>query len=574
MLTLGFGRRARGHAASALVWAVANLAGCSAPTSNSSVDATTTYSTSSTSSVAPSTTPQAPTNPGLPAAPPATSHPTATEPPATSLPTTLGENPTQPGSEPVPSAPLSDSDEDLTRDVTSTEATSANSSEPSEETSAPTTTDEPLPPVNLPKGLNGMFPLPGATAICPEPSLHLTFPGKPSLGNQGKIAVYDVTQPGNAIATVDLSKSTVSDSIGGSTFTVAKPAYVDGNEVIFTLPARGLGYGKTFYVNIEAGAVKAPSGDSFTISDDQTWRFTTLDAAPTNKAELRVALDGSGQYCTLQGAIDAAQEDTTISIGVGNYYGLVYFKNKRGLTIHGEDREKTALKGVNNNNLNPSTRGRALIGSETVTGLTIENLTIQNLTPQDGSQAEALALLKCDQCVVRDANILSLQDTLLWSGRIYAEDCYIAGNVDYIWGEGTVYFNRCEIRTVGRKGYNVQARNGANAHGYVFVDSKLTADSGVTGDVLARIDVSAYPNSEVAYVDCEMGPHISAAGWLTSGGNAPGSLRFLEYKSRTPSGDLVDTSKRLTGSRQLSDDDAEIYRDPAQILGGWQPPVR
>lgn len=419
-----------------------------------------------------------------------------------------------------------------------------------------------------------MFPLPGATAICPDPSLHLTFPGKPSLGTQGKISVYDAAQPGNPIATVDLSKSTVSDSIGGSTFTVAKPAYVDGNEVIFTLPARGLGYGKTFYVNIDAGAVKAPDGESFTITDDQTWRFTTLGAAPTSKADLRVALDGDGHYCTLQGAIDAAEEGTTISVGVGNYYGLAYFKNKRNLTIHGDDRERTALKGVNNNNLNPSTRGRALIGSESVTGLTIENLTIQNLTPQDGSQAEALALLKCDQCVVRDANILSLQDTLLWSGRIYAEDCYIAGNVDYIWGEGTVYFNRCEIRTIGRKGYNVQARNGANAHGYVFVDSKLTADDGITGDVLARIDVSAYPSSEVAYIDCEMGPHISTAGWLLSGGNAPNSLRFLEYKSRTPSGGLVDTSKRLTGSRQLSDSDAATYRNPAQVLGGWSPPVR
>lgn len=56
----------------------------------------------------------------------------------------------------------------------------------------------------------------------------------------------------------------------------------------------------------------------------------------------------------------------------------------------------------------------------------------------------------CDQCVVREVDILSLQDTLLWSGRLYAEDCYIAGNVDFIWDEGSAYFNRCEIKTVGR----------------------------------------------------------------------------------------------------------------------------
>lgn len=575
MLERGFGGGVRRHAI-ALVWGITGFVGCSDPTSSTRADTTGTVDTPSTLAT-PSNGTTSNTGTGTPdtaasTAPSATSHPTNTTQPAT--PTSSPDSTSDVTAEPAPSTSDASSDPELTGDHTTGASNPPPATASTGDVSETVTTDAPSPPVDLPDGLVDMFPLPDASAVCPDPTLHLTFAGKPSLGAQGKISVYDATQPGSPVATVDLSKSTVSDSLGGSTFTVAKPAYVDGNEVIFGLPARGLGYGKTFYVTIDAGAIKAPNGESFTISDDRTWRFTTFDVAPADKSALRVALDGDGQYCTLQSAVDAAQEGTTISMGVGNYYGLVYFKNKTGLTIHGEDRERTAIKGINNNNLNPSTRGRALVGSESVKGLTLENLTIQNLTPQDGSQAEALVLLKCDQCVVRDANILSLQDTLLWSGRIYAEDCYVAGNVDYIWGEGTVYFNRCEFRTVGRKGYNVQARNGASAHGYVFVDSKLTADDGITGDILARIDVSAYPNSEVAYIDCEMGPHISAAGWLISGGNAPSSLRFLEYKSKTPTGALVDTSNRLTGSRQLSDNDAATYRDPAQILGGWSPPVR
>ena len=119
----------------------------------------------------------------------------------------------------------------------------------------------------------------------------------------------------------------------------------------------------------------------------------------------------------------------------------------------------------------------------------IDTLTIHNVTPQGGSQAEALRLQSCDKCVVRNADILSLQDTLLWSGRVYAKNCYIAGNVDFVWGTGVAYFDACEIKTVGQAGAIVQARNGASAYGYVFVDSKLTADPGVTGQVLARIDV-------------------------------------------------------------------------------------
>src|SRR5690606_31444894 len=95
----------------------------------------------------------------------------------------------------------------------------------------------------------------------------------------------------------------------------------------------------------------------------------------------------------------------------------------------------------------------------------------------------------CDQCKISHTVVSSLQDTLLWSGRIYASDSLIIGNVDYIWGTGAAFFERCEVRTVGRKGYILQSRNTGQTSGYVFVDSKLTADPGITGDILARIEV-------------------------------------------------------------------------------------
>jgi pectin methylesterase-like acyl-CoA thioesterase len=281
-------------------------------------------------------------------------------------------------------------------------------------------------------------------------------------------------------------------------------------------------------------------------------------------------VDGTGQFCTLQGAITAANPGADILVASGAYYGIVYFKDKDGLSIIGDDRETTVIAGVNNNNLNPSTRGRALVGLENVSDFLIESVTIENQTPQGGSQAEALAMLSCDQCIVRDATVRSLQDTLLWSGKIYAEDCLIEGNVDYIWGTGTAYFNRCEIRTVGRKGYNLQARNGSN-YGYVFVDSQLTADPGITDDILARIDVTQYPMSHVAYIDCEMGSHIAPVGWTITGGGSTANLRFWEYKSRTPQGVLVNTSSRAAGSRQISDAEAAQMRDPTFVFGGWDP---
>jgi hypothetical protein len=84
--------------------------------------------------------------------------------------------------------------------------------------------------------------------------------------------------------------------------------------------------------------------------------------------------------------------------------------------------------------------------------------------------------------------------------------------------------------------------------------------------------VSAYPASHVAYIDCTLGPHISSAGWTITGGSAPASLRFWEYRSKSPAGELLGTSGRAAGSKQLSSDEAAAMRDKAGVLGGWLPP--
>jgi pectin methylesterase-like acyl-CoA thioesterase len=333
----------------------------------------------------------------------------------------------------------------------------------------------------------------------------------------------------------------------------------------------------TYYVTVESGAISPPGGGAFSVTDTNAWRFTTTAAAPSNRAALSVALDGSGSFCSVQGAFDLIPANNsaavTVTVGTGNYHEIVYLNAKSNVTLQGQDRSGTVISGTNNNNLNPSTRGRALFGVDSVNNLTIRNLTIRNLTPQGGSQAEALRLQACDRCVVRDATIISLQDTLLWAGRIYAANCLIEGNVDYIWGTGAAYFSNCEIRTIGRAGYILQARNTTSGYGYVFVDSKLTADSGITNNILARIDAGAYPGSHVAFISCQMSNAVAPAGWLLTAGSATSSLRFWEYKSVDASGNPINVSQRLAGSRQLSDSEAAMMRDATVVLGGWQPPT-
>lgn len=430
-----------------------------------------------------------------------------------------------------------------------------------------------MPTVDLPAGVVGLFPQPGGTNICADPALRLRFASAPKLGSSGKLSVFDVSAPNAAVVTVDFSVASITQTVGGQSYNQARPIFLEGNDVVVPLLSKALAYGKQYYVTVDAGAIQPASG-SFSITDAQDWRFSTLATAPTG-SKLSVALDGTGQFCSWQGALDAVPaknaEAVNIEIKNGLYHGLVNLNGKQNITLSGQDRKQTILSGVNNDKLNAGTRARALFGAESTNGLVIENVTIQNLTPQGGTQAEALRLQSCDKCVVRKSDIISLQDTLLWSGVIYAEDCYIAGNVDWVWGTGAVYFNRCEIKNLGRSGFIVQARNDANSYGYVFVDSKITADPGIGGTTLARIDVSQYPSSHVAYINCTLGSHISKAGWTVTGGSAPGSLRFWEYQSKDANGALIDVSGRAFG-KQISGEQAAQMRDPKVVLGGWQPP--
>ena len=110
-------------------------------------------------------------------------------------------------------------------------------------------------------------------------------------------------------------------------------------------------------------------------------------------------------------------------------------------------------------------------------------------------------------------------------------ECYVEGDVDFIWGSGTVYFDRCHLYAV-HDGYLVQSRNGADQLGYVFVDCRIDTAPNLKRCVLARIDPGRYPHSHVAFINCAMGRFITPAGWIFDG---PGSsapkadTRFWEF---------------------------------------------
>jgi pectin methylesterase-like acyl-CoA thioesterase len=56
---------------------------------------------------------------------------------------------------------------------------------------------------------------------------------------------------------------------------------------------------------------------------------------------------------------------------------------------------------------------------------------------------------------------------------------------------------------------------------------------------------------------------------------ASGTYREVwEHGSKSPSGRAIDVSQRHPVSTQIGADQAAMMRDPALVLGGWQPPLR
>ena len=422
-----------------------------------------------------------------------------------------------------------------------------------------------------------LFPEPGSVNICPDTPLRITFEGVPSLGSSGFIRIYRSSDH-HPVDSLDLKAPRFTNSVGGRVVRY-DPFTVSGNTVSVQLHSHVLEAGESYQVEIDREVFNAGGGTPFEgIGEGGAWNFTTrATGKPAKIASPRITVssEGSGDFCTLQGAVDAVPDDNQrpvfILMSNGVYNGITSIpRGKNHLHIQGEDRKATLIQGRNNNSLNPGRVGRALFSSD-ADDLTIENLTVFNTTPYKGSQAEALRI-QGNRCILRNSDFRSFQDTLLLGGRIYLTNCLVEGDVDFIWGEGSAFFDSCEI-TALHNGYYLQSRNPAGTPGYVFLNCKLGASAEVTRCWLARIDAERFPSSSVIFINCTMGTWVPTAGWDIQGTNTSG-LGFSEFRSKDASGKPVDVSRRHPASRQLSESEAMRFSDPSLILSlhdDWNP---
>jgi hypothetical protein len=425
-------------------------------------------------------------------------------------------------------------------------------------------------------------PADGTTGICNDTPLSITFDQEPRIGSSGTIGVHRAD--GSLADSIDLADpNSFSRFIGGAQSGGMPyafhyyPIIVTGNTATIYLH-QALDYGQTYYVTMDSGVITDAEGTAFPgISDPSTWRFSTKPAGPAaGTTRLSVAADNHGDFCTVQGAIDFVPQNNTqrvvITVRPGTYNEIVYVRsNKPLITVDGEDRAQTVIQYANNANFN-SGNFRAMFGVDAADFI-LANLTLHNTTPHGGSQAEAFRGNN-QRILLNHVSLMSFQDTLLLQGKGFVNDSYIEGDVDFMWGVGTVFFQNCELKAVTSNGYYTMIRNPQGVNGDVFVNCRLTrADDGITGSYLARIDPNVFPYSQVVYINTAMGAHIQPVGWLLNNATCDQAtnVQFWEYGSTDLDGNPLDVGQRLSCSRQLTAEEAAQWSDPAFVLGGWVP---
>ncbi len=278
---------------------------------------------------------------------------------------------------------------------------------------------------------------------------------------------------------------------------------------------------------------------------------------------LVVAQDGSGQYTTIQSAVNAIAANSSgwslIYIKNGTYKEVVTVpSNKPYISFVGQDENKTIITYDNyasKKKPDGSTYGTG--GSASVfiqaAHFFAYNLTFQNSA---GNVGQAVAVnVTGDQEVFRNVRILGWQDTLYaGSGRQYYKNADIEGVTDYIFGNATAFFDTCHLHNLSGWSITAQSRtSAAETTGYVFNQCQITGTPSAS-TILGR-PWRAY--ARVVYLSCSMDASIKPAGWDDWGNAANQSTAyFAEYNS---TGAGANPSARVKWSHQLTSSQAAQY---------------
>ena len=304
-----------------------------------------------------------------------------------------------------------------------------------------------------------------------------------------------------------------------------------------------------------------------------------------NKFSLTVSQDGSGDYSTIQEAInqvrDHAEKQVVIHIKPGVYKEkLVIPTYKRNVKLKGSGQENTIIEyndysgkprehkdETGNPNYSTYTSYTLLIAAN---DCTLEDLTIANSA---GPVGQAVALhIESDRVQVKNCIINGHQDTLYIAKggtRSFFENCQIIGTTDFIFGAATAYFNACTITSLRNSYITAASTTKEDPYGFVFESCKLESiDNSVDKVFLGR---PWRPYAKTVFLNTEMGSHIVPEGWHHWPGdkNFPDKEKtafYAEYRSFGPG--AKELKNRVSWSKQLTSKQASNF-SKKKVLRGW-----
>ncbi|MBE5796596.1 MAG: hypothetical protein E7327_04365 [Clostridiales bacterium] len=321
-----------------------------------------------------------------------------------------------------------------------------------------------------------------------------------------------------------------------------------------------------------------------------------------------IAKDGSGDFTSIQAAIDAVpmsnRHPIILLLRMDEYHEKVVV-NKDNIRIIGEARDRTVITNsgcAKDLNEEGKEKGTFLSYTFLVTGdnVEVENVTIRNDAGDGSLVGQAVAVYAAgDRGVWRNVRMIACQDTLfcgptmpkvardalprlvpegvlsvgdcpLVLSRQYFEDCFIQGDVDFIFGPYACWFERCTLYMNRRGGFYTAANTPEQApYGLVFHKCRLT---GECEPGMAYLGRPWRKFAHTQFIECEMDECVAPEGFQ-DWGETKITRRCGEYRT---TGARADQTTRHPGQARLSDEEAAMLTVRNVIGGadGWNPQKR
>lgn len=312
---------------------------------------------------------------------------------------------------------------------------------------------------------------------------------------------------------------------------------------------------------------------------------------------ITVSKDASGDFSSIQDAIDSVQNTSvpqTIYIKNGTYRERVEVTTDN-LTLIGESAEQTVITydyhatmtmedGTNRGTFRSYT---FLVHAD---NFTARNITFENSAGFGKQVGQAIAVYaEGDHIVFQHCRMLGHQDTLFTGplplkekqpggfvgptefaeripGRQLYEDCYICGEVDFIFGSAIAYFQNCKLYALDRNMpinayYTAPSTYEDQKYGYVFDRCHFTGNCPDGTAILSR---PWRIHAKAVFLNCLMDGQIAEIGY--DDWKKPESHETCFYAEYNCSGDGSPMQKRPSYIHRLSDEEALAYTRK-QVLG-------